>query len=354
MNKYQEYIVKGEKVFVGLEDSKRSWKICARSNGNIISETSMPAEYVILHSFFQNKFPECQIKVIYEAGFSGFWLHDRLVKDGIECVVTPPNKVTEQKANKVKTDKVDARRLALVLENNDYSACNIPDQERREDRQISRTLNQIQRNIIETKNHIRRMFDFHGIESGRNERFWTDEKYLALKTLEMSKTLKGCLNIYLDLLKRLLAYRDLLEKRLTALTEKPSYQKACACLKSAPGIGPLTAIRLTLEWGTNLNRFSSSKEFASFTGLTCSEYSTGEKVRKGHITAQSNPYVRSWLIQCAWRAYTKDPVLYKKFRAVQTNSGSKKKAIVAVARKIAVRLRRLVISEHPYQLGLLS
>jgi len=182
MSQYQDYTLKNEAVFVGLEDSKRSWKVCVRSNGTILTETSMPAVYETLHAFFINKFPECKIKVIYEAGFGGFWLHDLIVGDGIECIVTPPNKVTEQKANKVKTDKVDARRLALVLENNDYSACNVPEKDRREDRQISRTLNQIQRNIVETKNQIRRMFDFHGLnslEGSLKEKTWTNEKYFG-------------------------------------------------------------------------------------------------------------------------------------------------------------------------------
>ena len=125
--------------------------------------------------------------------------------------------------------------------------------------------------------------------------------------------------------------------------------------KVRPEYGPfLTSIRLALEWGTDLKRFASAKEFASYTGLTCSEYSTGDTVRKGRITGQSNRWVRAWLIQCAWRAYSKDPVLYKKFRSVHRNSGSKKKAIVAVARKMAVRLRQIVISDQPYQFGLLS
>jgi hypothetical protein len=62
-------------------------------------------------------------------------------EDGIDCVGIPPHLVTEPKVNRVKTDKRDANRLALVLENHDFKdACHVPDKERREDRQISRTL----------------------------------------------------------------------------------------------------------------------------------------------------------------------------------------------------------------------
>ena len=51
-----------------------------------------------------------------EAGFHGFWLHDLLTKDGVECVVVPPHTVTDEKTKRVKTDTIDARRLAQNLD----------------------------------------------------------------------------------------------------------------------------------------------------------------------------------------------------------------------------------------------
>lgn len=44
MNK-REYMLRNEKVFVGLEDSKGIWKLCVRSRGMMVHETSMPARY---------------------------------------------------------------------------------------------------------------------------------------------------------------------------------------------------------------------------------------------------------------------------------------------------------------------
>ena len=90
-------------------------KLCVRCEGMIIHETSMPAKYDSLRSYLKNRYPGCRIEVMYEAGFGGFWLHDRLESDGVACVVTPAHKVTQEKVNKVKTDKIDARRLARKL-----------------------------------------------------------------------------------------------------------------------------------------------------------------------------------------------------------------------------------------------
>jgi hypothetical protein len=58
------------------------------------------------------------------------------------------------------------------------------------------------------------------------------------------------------------------------------------------------------------------------------------------------------LIECSWIAYKRDPVLLHKYLAVQRRSGSGKKAIVAVARKLAVRLWHLVTHGQQYVVGL--
>ena len=71
-----------------------------------------------------------------------------------------------------------------------------------------------------------------------------------------------------------------------------------------------------LEWGEDLSRFKDGKHFGSYTGLTCSEYSTGETIRKGHITHQGHRQVRGWLIECAWMAKSRDPVLLDKYNSV--------------------------------------
>jgi len=191
MRKMQKSIVEGKGIFVGLEDSKRSWKVCVRCQGMIVHEASMPAEFAVLRQYLRSRYPDCEIRVMYEAGFGGFWLHDALMAEGIACVVTPPNKVTQEKMNKVKTDRVDARRLARNLESGDYAACHVPDQERREDRQISRTSQQIQGMIVATKNRIRRFLEFHGLDKELPPGSWEPARYHALRAMSLSYPLRG-------------------------------------------------------------------------------------------------------------------------------------------------------------------
>jgi transposase len=353
MKKIQDFVLRGKDIFIGLEDSKRSWKVCVRSEGMIVHETSMPADYEVLRKYLQQKYPTCRASLMYEAGFGGFWLHDLLVTDGVDCIVTPAHTVTEEKVNTVKTDRVDARRLAKNLENGDYKRCQVPDKKRREDRQISRTLNQMQREITSTKNRIRKFLDYHGLNQGFAAGEWKKSDYQRVKDLKLSHSLQVSLDAYFRILESLEAIKKDLLLELKALCRKERYRQSVEIKQSFPGVGWLSAIRLTLEWG-KMTRFGSGKKLASFVGLASREHSSGEQVHRGRITAQGSGIVRAWLIQCAWRALSLDPVLLAKFQAVWRNSGSKKKAIVAVARKLVVRMRALEIVQQPYYLGVME
>lgn len=357
MKKQTECVLKNEKIFVGLEDSKKTWKLCVRSEGMVVHETSMPAEYEVLRNYLNNKFPECQIKVIYEAGFRGFNLHDQLEADGWECVVTPPHTVTEEKSQRKKNDRTDCRRLAKNLENGDYGSSFVPDKELREDRQISRTYGQVQADIKRVCNRIRRMLEFHGLDKGLPPGQWNGARYVRLRQelaeTEMSDSLRFSFEVMFTELQQLRQLEKDLLRQLKSFAKKDRYEESVNLLKSAPGIGVMTAIRLALEWG-DVSRFGQKEEFASFLGLIPSDYSTGEQERHGHITRQGSRVVRSWLVECAWTAIRLDPVLLDKYRRVLRSCGSKKKAIVAVARKLALRLRRTLLTGEPYVVGVVE
>ena len=357
MKRKSEHVLKDEGIFVGLEDSKKTWKLCVRSGGMVVHEASMPARYEGLSNYFNNKFPGCKITVMYEAGFAGFELHDQLQADGWECIVTPPHTVTEEKVQRKKNDRTDCRRLARNLENGDYHTCFVPDRELREDRQVSRIYGQISADIKRTCNRIRRMLEFHGYDKDLPSGRWSGAMYNRAKRYLEDQNLSASLQFSFEILFRELEQLRRMQKdillQLRRLARSARYKENVELLMSAPGIGLLTAIRLTLEWG-DLSRFTRKEDFASFLGLVPSDYSSGEQEHHGHITKQGNRGVRAWLVESAWVAIRYDPVLLDKYRRVLRNCGSKKKAIVAVARKLALRLRRILSTREPYVISLVE
>jgi len=143
--------------------------------------------------------------------------------------------------NRVKTDTRDAKHLALILENNDVpSVCDVPDRERREDRQANRTLIAIQKDITRTCNRIRKFLDFHAIEApfaGKDK--WDRKEFRVLRELPLSEPLKISLNVLLTLLEHLWMYQTALRAYLRQLCHKERYKKAFEIARSAPGIGLL-------------------------------------------------------------------------------------------------------------------
>jgi transposase len=348
MQKIKETILEGKEIFVGLEDSVRTWKVCVRADKMIVHEASMPALYEHLQRYLQNRYPRCKVHVMYEAGFSGFGLYDALIKDGYLCVVTPPNKVTEEKSNRVKNDKVDARRLAKNLENQDYSACYVPDVELRADRQVSRSIMQVDKVLQATKNRLRSILYFHGIRPTVEHQRWQVSDYKQLRELCLASPLQFCLDEILKQLEESLRAKKAFRSMLFRIGKKERYQQAIAIIDSVPGFGKYTAIRLALELNDVRERFRTGRRLASFMGLTGSEKSSGDQIHRGSITKQGHNFYRHWFVECSWVAIRKDPVLLDKYQRVWQHSGSKQKAIVAVARKLTVRMWSLLCKNECY------
>lgn len=354
MKTLRKYIVKDQKVSIGLEIAKKLWKVSARSNGVEVDLRSVTGTFESFYNYLQDGYPSCDITVVYEAGFSGFGLSDSLSSVGVNCIVTPPNMVVQEKCNRVKTEKTDARRLAKNLEKDDVKSCYVPDKERREDRQISRTLVGIGKDVKRVRNRIRKFFDFHGLSAELPESAWSCSFKRRIREMTLSEPLRLSLDVMLDELEHLLDARKRLSKTLKELSAKNKYARTFEIFKSAPGIGWLTAIRLVLEWGEDLSRFGSAESAACFSGFTQTEYSTGDRIRKGCIAKNSAPHVREWLIQCGWTSIKRDPVLLEKYQRVLTNTGSGKKAIVAVVRKLVGRLWTCATNDIEYCIGVVN
>lgn len=82
------------------------------------------------------------------------------------------------------------------------------------------------------------------------------------------------------------------------------------------------------------SRFQNEKQFSDYLGLTPSEYSSGDNIRKGRIAKQGNNELRGLLIEASWVVIRKDETMRAVYDRVLLRSGNSKKAIVAVARKL--------------------
>lgn len=104
-----------------------------------------------------------------------------------------------------------------------------------------------------------------------------------------------------------------------------------------PGIGALTARVLSNELG-DMSQLRNVRALYSFTGLTPSEHSSGDKTYRGHISRQGSPRLRHLLVEASWKAISKDKAVAEFFANVANRTGTKR-ALVAVARKLIGKAR---------------
>jgi transposase len=137
---------------------------------------------------------------------------------------------------------------------------------------------------------------------------------------------------------------------LRTLSKDPAYSRYYQQLCAVRGIGLITAMTYILEI-YDFARFKKSTHFSSFLGFTPSQHSSGEHVHLGHISRQGNAHLRQVLVECAWTVIRHDPHLRDKYDRIRSRGTNGKKAIVAVARSLAVRLRRCLLDETDYVIG---
>ena len=91
----------GKQVFVGIDVHKESWHLTVRSSGEEIFNGRIPGQYQSLRRIL-DRYHDARIKVAYEAGPFGFWLLDRLTRDGVETIVVPPSLIPSNRVTRSK------------------------------------------------------------------------------------------------------------------------------------------------------------------------------------------------------------------------------------------------------------
>jgi len=154
MKNFSKNLGKSEEIFVGIDIHKKSWHITLRTIDVELFSGNIPGKWHAL----ENQLTELKkhpIKAVYEAGFSGFWLHDKLVEHGVDCIVTPPSLIPLEYGNKVKTDRRDSSKLALLLAKGLLKRVHVLTQEECYHRQVVRRRRQLVRDRVRIQNRIK-------------------------------------------------------------------------------------------------------------------------------------------------------------------------------------------------------
>ena len=285
----------------------------------------------------------------YEAGPFGFVLHRQLMALGVQNLIVQPVCLDEHRKN-VNHDKSDARELAQRLDR--YVAGNhkalatvrVPTPEQEQKRIHSRQREQLKREVLRVGAQGRALLLSQGYQEKKG--WWEPKRWAALH-----ERLPAWLVERLEVFRRVL---QLLTSQLAALT----YAISAAAPKVRPkGLGGLTyeiVEREVIDWKLFTNR----RQIGSYTGLCGGISSSGNTQRLLPITKHGNVRLRTALVELAWRLMVWQPQskLVRKWwpilGAARATKGARKKAIVAIARQMAVDLWRWRTGRiTPEQLG---
>lgn len=279
------------------------------------------------------------VHVVYEACGFGFGLYRQLVAAGAHCVVIAPRKLDEARKG-VKTDALDAttlcQRLSRYLDGNtkELALIRVPSEEEERARQRVRQREQLVRHRKRLEAQGRGWLVSHGLPAPPH--WWKPQTWSRLIRL-LPEWIVPDLERYRPAL--LALHAQILE--LTAELE------AAAPPELPQGFGKLTH-EVTTREVCNWSRFHNRRQVSSYTGLCPGEYSSGGKRVPGSVTKHGNPRLRAALVELAWRLVRfqpQYPPVRKRLpllvKGAKATGAARKKAIVAVARQLAVDLWRL-------------
>lgn len=336
----------GKEVYVGIDVHKKTYSVYCICEGQLVKKATVPAVPTVLVGMLRKFFPAAEIHSAYEAGFSGLVLHRVLVAQGIKNIVVNPASIEVAANDKVKTDKRDCRKIAVQLEADRLKGIFVPSREQEQERLLTRTREQLVRERTRLGLQFKsRLFQFGFIEpdneSQLSQRFM--DSYLRM---DLPSRLQQSLSTINKIWKFINEEIKSLEKDMN---QQSKLDKNETVYRSVPGIGPIGSRILSNELG-DMSQFRNERAVFSHTGLIPSEFSSGSNRRQGHITRQGSTRVRWILTEAAWRAIQDDKKLAQDFERIALRAG-KKKAIVAIARKLIGRIRACFRKGQSYELG---
>jgi transposase len=283
--------------YVGMDVDKEKIILAKLSAANI-KETE---EHVIANTpsavkkYFSALLQGSEVHATYEAGCFGFGLYRQLSAMGVQTVVAAPGLIPRKPSDRIKTDRRDARTLALALRAGQLTAIYVPtlqDESVRDYLRMYEDLRKCRQRVLHFL--LRRGVRY---EQGRP---WTVRHKHWLSTLQFANDRdRQTLAMYLAQLQQLEATCAELAAEVEQIAADENYRQATKTLAAFKGIKTLIALSLVAEIG-DFRRFASAQQFMAFLGLVPSERSSGNKRRQGGITKAGNSHLRRLLVEAAW------------------------------------------------------
>ena len=321
-------------LHAGLDLSRKRLDVCLLSDqGELVEELTAFPDSVGLKALAQRVEADGEpIRAVIESMTGARFVHDTLERYGWEVEIADAQKVKGLAPLAVKTDRIDARVLAVLSQRDLVPAIWLPDPTVREERELARFRLHLVKHKSALKNRIHSTLINFGRPCPVTDLFGLEGREL-LARLEVPEPWRGNVAASLALIDDLEAQIADANRRLKDGHAEHPY---VPLLLTVPGVGWVLAFTIAAEIG-EIERFPSPEKLTGYTGLCPRVVQSGESDRRGPLSKHGPTYLRWALIEATMHAL-RHPAYAERYQRTKRRLGKQRGAKVAqvdVARRLA-------------------
>ena len=339
-------------IYVGIDVHKNSYTLCCLEpsmygEDKLFAQTTLDPDSHLIEKYldrieenFLLQHPdkdEVRFVCGYEAGCMGYTLYYQLRQKGITCHVMAPSSMPRYQKHRIKTDRLDAEKIAKSLAYGTYSLVYIPSVQDDMVKQYIRMRDDHKKKFKMLKQEIQGLCLRNGQAYDAHKSYWTAAHLTWLSRLSLDPILKETLQEYLSSYRQLSDKLDAFDRRIEEFAQLDAYREKVEQLRCFVGIKTYSAMTILVET-SDFQRFRTAAHYAAYLGLVPGEHSSGDTQIRTSITKAGNTHIRRVLVEAA-QCYTRGSI-GQKSRDLRKRQEGKAPDVIAYADRASERLKR--------------
>lgn len=336
-------------LYVGVDLHKKSISVCGVNRERRVLETRRlfcVEEHRIVETFQTFREVYGGVELVVEATASYEWFL-KLVEPLVDrLVLAHPKKLRLIAESTRKSDKLDARILAEFLALDMVPESYRPTPRQREHRSLVRHRRRIQKQITAVKNTLRRILSDYNADIAS---LFTSEGIAYLKKQPLSRADRFAADQLVEQLQQFNGQLSAADQELACFAKEGSERETenRKLLQSIIGVGTVTTDIVLSELG-DTKRFSSAKKVVAYAGLAPGQRESAGKRKDLHIEKCGSRLLRAALVESSWQLVRRSVKYRAIFDRLCLRTGQRKKAIVAIARRLLTVMYAILRSRQPF------
>jgi transposase len=330
-----------------LDLSRKRLDVCVLSGGGqVVEEFAAPPDRDGLRGLARRVGRHgLEVRGVVESMTGARFVHDTLEELGWDVLIANAERVKGLAPLACKTDRIDARVLALLSERDLVPEIWLPNSAVRREREQARFRLHLVKHRSMLKHRVHATLITFGQPCPVTDLFGVAGREL-LDRLDIPQPLRGTVDASLDLIDDLERQIDLINGQLKAGDADRAY---VPLLLTVPGIGWVLAFTIAAEIG-DISRSASAKKLCGYTGLCPRVNQSGEKDRRGPLTKRGPKYLRWAMLEATMHAL-RHPAYSERYQRNKKRLGKQRGAKVAqidIARKLTEAIWHMLTRNEPF------